>query len=84
MHACMAAGVSPPYPCTLAAEFKRPTLLPAKLQLAAHAERDLQGCTGGAWPAGGRLEFAVLTSDGGKEVLTGCLSAGAGAGGKQQ
>ncbi|KAL6752969.1 hypothetical protein V8C86DRAFT_2737697 [Haematococcus lacustris] len=64
-------GVQPlSYPVSLTADFKRPTLLPASLQFA----WDPPTSAASAMSAGGQgVQFAVLTQDGGKEVLTGAL-----------
>ncbi|KAJ9507188.1 hypothetical protein QJQ45_004811 [Haematococcus lacustris] len=64
-------GVQPlSYPVALTADFKRPTLLPASLQFA----WDPPTSAASAMSAGGQgVQFAVLTQDGGKEVLTGAL-----------
>eukprot|EP00197_Chlamydomonas_leiostraca_P002717 CAMPEP_0202857906 /NCGR_PEP_ID=MMETSP1391-20130828/666_1 /ASSEMBLY_ACC=CAM_ASM_000867 /TAXON_ID=1034604 /ORGANISM="Chlamydomonas leiostraca, Strain SAG 11-49" /LENGTH=328 /DNA_ID=CAMNT_0049536769 /DNA_START=189 /DNA_END=1176 /DNA_ORIENTATION=+ len=77
------AGVSPVFPARFEASFKRPTLLPARLQCVWQPE-DQQ--SGGASPslaqaakaglvAGGPgLVWGLLTEDGAKEVMVGKLS----------
>ena len=64
-----AAGVEPLYPTVIEAEFKRPTLLPAKLQCTWRAASS-EAASSAAQTTGG-LQFAVLTEDGQKEVLVG-------------
>jgi hypothetical protein len=59
----MLSGYKPTFPASYITEFKRPTLLPAKLQAV------LQG-TGP-----GTLSVAVLTEKGDKEVIKGQISA---------
>ncbi|GLI61770.1 hypothetical protein VaNZ11_004238, partial [Volvox africanus] len=68
------AGLELRYPCVLTAEFKRPTLLPARLHCA------WMGGTGGDGAVASNLDssqgarFALLTSDLSKEVLVGNVS----------
>ncbi|GIL62242.1 hypothetical protein Vafri_16461 [Volvox africanus] len=68
------AGLELRYPCVLTAEFKRPTLLPARLHCA------WLGGTGGDGAVASNLDssegarFAVLSSELSKEVLVGNVS----------
>jgi hypothetical protein len=57
-----APGIMPTYPATFETEFKRPTMLPAKLQCTAAR---------GTSP----LDCAVLTADGSKDVILGKITA---------
>lgn len=80
------AGVNPVYPARFAASFKRPTLLPARLQTAWRPAGGVGGAGGGGGeslaeaakvglvPGGAGLAWAVLTEDGTKEVMVGSLS----------
>jgi hypothetical protein len=62
-----ATGITPSYPVELATEFKRPTMLPALLQLCVIAR--------GTAAAGTPTRFALRTADGTKDVLVGELRA---------
>lgn len=66
------------YPAVLQSEFKRPTLLPATLQLAwtlpCGSSSDGREALAKAAESAEGVSFVVLTEDGAKEVLVGRLS----------
>ncbi len=63
------------YPAVLATEFKRPTLLPATLKCTVQPppSSPAAGYEGVLRAGGGKVEFAIMTEDLAKPVLTGRL-----------
>ncbi|GIL85479.1 hypothetical protein Vretimale_13393 [Volvox reticuliferus] len=68
------AGLELRYPCTLTVEFKRPTLLPARLHCAWLGAAGSDAAVASSMDSSQGARFAVLTSDLSKEVLVGSVS----------